>query len=108
LPIIVLFQHPSPSPEKSSRNAIATASKDCMHALVSCYIEKIHYVFDYNPSKNTWSGDKLQALSLSLNLSVNNRSLRIHVHLTPPPFQKTVMKLCVVPFLELLIEEDGH
>eukprot|EP00804_Cyclotella_cryptica_P023294 CCRYP_000465-RA/>CCRYP_000465-RA protein AED:0.00 eAED:0.00 QI:492/1/1/1/0/0/2/21/294 len=66
LPIIVLFQHPSPSPEKTSRNAIATASKDCMHALVSGYIEEIHYVFDYNPSKNTWSGDKLQALTHSL------------------------------------------
>ena len=66
LPIIVLFQHPSPSPEKTSRNAIATASTECMHALVSGYIEEIHYVFDYNPSKNTWSGDKLQALAQSL------------------------------------------
>ena len=66
LPIIVLFQHPSPSPEKTSRNAIATAYKDCMHVLVSGYMEEIHYVFDYNPSKNTWTGDKLQALTHSL------------------------------------------
>ena len=66
MPIIVLFQHPSPSPEKTSRNAIATASSDCMHALISGYIAEIHYVFDYNPSKNTWSGDKLQALVHSL------------------------------------------
>ena len=37
-----------------------------MHALVSGYTEEIHYVFYYNPSKNTWSGDKLQALAQSL------------------------------------------
>ena len=61
---VILFQHPSPSPEIKSRNALETALHESSISLKMKYASSIHFVFDYNNKvgKNTWSYDELSNL----------------------------------------------
>ena len=67
LPIVVLFQHPSPTGDKLSRDAIAYASMDCMLAVTSRIVDSVHYVYDHHDaaSKICWRGNTLQSLCTS-------------------------------------------
>ena len=62
LPIIVLFQHPSPSKEVKSRDAIARASLDCISCLASETVQSVNFVYDGHPDprKNCWRGNRLR------------------------------------------------
>jgi hypothetical protein len=55
LPIAVLFQHPSPSTEPKSINAISTAVKDCMTALDTKIVYFVHFIYDYHELNNSWT-----------------------------------------------------
>lgn len=67
LPVSVLFQHPDPSQNSSSREDIACATRDCLKALNEKTITVIHYVYDWihKPGKSCWENDSLQTLALS-------------------------------------------
>ncbi len=67
LPVYVLFQHPDPSQNSSSRDDIACATRDCVKALDEKTIKAIHYVYDWihKPEKTCWEKDCLQHLALS-------------------------------------------
>lgn len=66
LPIHVLFQHPSPTGGKLSREAIALASRDCAAALVDGVADSIHFVYDYNSrGKTCWKDLELRSLCSS-------------------------------------------
>ena len=68
LPMLVLFQHPSPSLNHKSRVGLSVASRDCVFALTQQVINSVHFVYDAhrNTAKNFWHGDELKELSLSL------------------------------------------
>ena len=63
--VVVLFQHPSPSGDRSSRGALAAAGRDCVSALLLGHASEMHFVFDCHSQKNTWTGAKLQKHCLS-------------------------------------------
>ena len=67
LPIVVLFQHPSPTGGRLSREAIASASMDCMLAMASRFVDCVHYVYDHHdvPSKTFWRDNSLRSLCTS-------------------------------------------
>lgn len=66
LPIYALFQHPSPTGGKVSRDAIANATVHCVDALLGSVIEGIHYVHDFNTKGQIcWKGNELQNTCLS-------------------------------------------
>ena len=67
LPIIGLFQHPSPTKDSSSRRSIAIASRYCIIALCSNILESAHYVYDFHTSnaKTYWKDNELQKLVIS-------------------------------------------
>ena len=50
-----------------SRDALATATKDCIDALIDASIDIIHFVYDYNMKlgKTSWQSDQLQRLAKS-------------------------------------------
>lgn len=64
IPISVLFQHPSPSPETRNINAISTAVADCVDALRADLITSCHFVYDSHNSKHTsdWDSKRIQSL----------------------------------------------
>lgn len=57
LPVILLFQHPSPSADEKSRKALQKAVYDSAKSLQLGYSSSIYFVFDCNSTvgKNTWS-----------------------------------------------------
>lgn len=61
---VILFQHPSPSPETKSRNTLQTAIRESSICLKMRYASSIHFVFDYNNKvgKNTWTYKELSNL----------------------------------------------
>ena len=66
LPIHVLFQHPSPTGGKESRDDIASATLACASAVTDHIIESICYVYDYNTSgKTCWKDNEFQNTCLS-------------------------------------------
>ena len=67
LPILVLFQHPSPSVNHTSRVGLSVASRDCVSTLTQKNINSVHFVYDShcNTDKNFWHGAELKELSLS-------------------------------------------
>ena len=67
LPIVILFQHPSPSKDKSSRSAIAAAAKSCIAGLIDLSVDSVYFVHDCHPSatKNCWSSHELKSVALS-------------------------------------------
>lgn len=64
IPKVLLFQHPSPSPEVKSRTALKTAILESSISLKLGYVSSIHFVFDHNSTvgKNTWSYHQLSKL----------------------------------------------
>lgn len=64
LPVLVLFQHPSPSLDPTSRKRLAVASKDCVMALEKKHVDAIHFVYDQSPLclKTCWNSHDLQGL----------------------------------------------
>jgi hypothetical protein len=65
VPIVVLFQHPSPSPDARSVNDISLAVRDCILLLLSGHIKSVHVVFDCHKSKNCWTEPSLKEVCLS-------------------------------------------
>ena len=59
LPITVLFQHPSPSVDPKSRNAIRAAGKDCVEGLLYKSIQEVAIDFDFKQGANCWSDEAL-------------------------------------------------
>jgi len=61
LPVVVLFQHPSPSKQCKSQIDFISASRDCISAIMNGFIKSIHYVYDHNPrpGSTSWSKDKI-------------------------------------------------
>lgn len=57
LPVILLFQHPSPSADEKSRQALQTAVYESAKSLQLGYSSSIYFIFDCNSTvgKNTWS-----------------------------------------------------
>lgn len=51
IPVVVLFQHPSPKDVL----AVSAAGKSCMKLLKNGSIEQIVVVYDVHPGKNCWS-----------------------------------------------------
>ena len=58
LPLVVLFQHPSPT---MNQYKLSIASHDCFRALTDNVVQSVHYVYDRhpNPSKNFWKYNSL-------------------------------------------------
>jgi hypothetical protein len=57
LPVVLLFQHPSPSADEKSRQALQTAVCESAKSLQLLYSSSIYFIFDCNSTvgKNTWS-----------------------------------------------------
>ena len=55
--IQVIFQHPSPSPE--SKQSFSSAGYACAKALLDDIIFRVDFVFDYEPTRNTWDEHSL-------------------------------------------------
>ena len=51
IPVVILFQHPSPS----SKVSISLAGKSCLLLLSNGHADKIVVVFDFNYGKNCWT-----------------------------------------------------
>ena len=69
LPITVLFQHPSPSTDTKSRNAIRAAGSGCVEALFSKSIQEVAIVFDFKDRANCWS-EKEVCSAFGFNMNV--------------------------------------
>lgn len=65
VPIVLLFQHPSPSANSKNTNSFATATNDCALALSLGLIKSVFFVFDHHKTKNCWTGKSIQALCKS-------------------------------------------
>ena len=89
LPIVVLFQHPSPSPQPKSRNAIARASLHCIEGLLSGFVCSIHYVFDHNESTHSWTFQELSNLAVSKCNDVTKASISVSNEATISQFEDT-------------------
>ena len=55
IPIVVLFQHPSPNNDR----AISLAGEQCCNALIKGIVSQIHTVFDMNSGKTCWTYQNL-------------------------------------------------
>ncbi len=65
VPLVVLFQHPSPVSRDKSGNYLAEASRQCIMALGDGIIDSIHYIYDVHESssKTSWKGKCLLVVS---------------------------------------------
>ena len=66
IPIVVLFQHPSPSSDAGSRLSLASAGADCIRALHADIVDSVHFVYDYHTTKNCWNEVDLKSMVLSM------------------------------------------
>lgn len=60
VPVVVLFQHPSPARDGANRWALCSAGKDCISCLLSGHVNEIHFVFDYVQGRNCWTKASLE------------------------------------------------
>ena len=58
--IDVLFQHPSPTDNTSSRQSLSNAGKDCITSLLQGKIRSIHFVHDIFYGRNCWGREDLR------------------------------------------------
>lgn len=77
LPIVVLFQHPSPTKDTVSRSAISAASKECISALLTGYLASLYFVYDVNESKNAWTTKELKRAAISRCSSVDLEAIQV-------------------------------
>ena len=61
LPVLLLFQHPSPSKDQAHRQALAVATRDSVVGLTSMLVSAVHYVHDTSTSttQNCWPTEAL-------------------------------------------------
>jgi hypothetical protein len=91
-PVVVLFQHPSPSMLEKSRTAIANAGSDCIKALQQSLIVSVHFVFDYRKDKKCWSKELLySAFTNNLNGNVAT-GVKASASVTISEFKETLVK----------------
>jgi hypothetical protein len=67
LPILILFQHPSPTTEVRHRQALIKAALDCIMCLTNIsVVQGIHFVYDWNEKakKTCWQKNELRSLLL--------------------------------------------
>ncbi len=67
VPLVVLFQHPSPVSRDKLSNYLAEASRQCIIALGDGILDSIHFVYDVHeyPTKTSWKGNCLSELAVS-------------------------------------------
>jgi len=66
LPILILFQHPSPTTEIRHRQALIKAALHCIMCLfIIDEVQSIHFVYDWNENSNTcWQKNELRLFLL--------------------------------------------
>jgi hypothetical protein len=67
LPILILFQHPSPTTEGRHRQALIDAALDCITCLINIsVVQGIYFVYDWNEKakKACWQKNELRNLLL--------------------------------------------
>ena len=65
--VVVLFQHPDPTPKIASKQSIAKASLDIIKTICSGKVSSMIFVYDYKENNNScWNYYKLLQVILSL------------------------------------------
>lgn len=65
LPVVVLFQHPSPSKETKNRTILQSTFEECIKAMENKVVESIHFVYDTTSETKGTCWKKMHYLILS-------------------------------------------
>ena len=77
VPIVLLFQHSSPSQVNATTSALATASCDGIKAVIAGFAAGVNYVYDSNNTKNTWTEKSIKDVALMQCTEKERRQLAV-------------------------------
>jgi hypothetical protein len=105
LPVLVLFQHPSPTKDKRARDVLASASADYLKGLLDKSIEGVYYVYNSHTStfKNSWKYNELKELILSK----CSRTVHLPLVVGPPSAVSQLDEKSVLHPIVGLIDRSG-